>query len=203
LSTALKKNYTDNRQRHPRRRFLHINLILPCVPHFIFKRGYDMPLSGFLTLGDIKGSATDADHKDAIAFHGLEWEINAEIPQSSGGRVFSRPQTDDISFFKYYDAASPKLTEAVLNGQAFKEAEFHVHRETGGVHLDYLTIKLTDVHISHYSLFHDDHDGVETRIHEQLALAFDTIDITFRQMNASGGHTDIKMKKYSKSKRRS
>lgn len=90
----------------------------------------------YMKLGDIKGEATDTDHKDQIEI--LSYSFGASqagaardvaTGQASGkrdaasGQATGKRQHQPITIVKRYDKASPMLAKAMASGEVIKEIE--------------------------------------------------------------------------------
>lgn len=112
-----------------------------------------MAFTGYMKIDDIKGESKRADHEDEIDVFGVRWGASQTSSASTGsGRTRGRAVVQDVTLHKYYDAASPYLALACLQGKSFPEIVIAVRKDSGEAHLDYLIITLTNVIISGYSM---------------------------------------------------
>jgi type VI secretion system secreted protein Hcp len=111
-------------------------------------------MSAFLKFGDIKGEATDQDHKDWILIESMSSPIHRSIP--SGAKDQQRTKGDttlgDVVLVRQLDKSSVKLQEACATGKFFKEAEIHFCTKAEGKEEPYLKYKLSDVLVTSYNL---------------------------------------------------
>ena len=114
----------------------------------------------FMKLGDIKGEATDADHKDWIIIESMSSPIFRSIPEGAKDQQRTKGDTTlgDIVVVRQLDKSSTKLQEACSNGTFYKEVEVHFCTTVNNKQEPYLTYKLSDVIISSYS-FHGNSSG--------------------------------------------
>ena len=107
----------------------------------------------FLTFEGIEGEAQDQTHGGEIDVLSWGWELT-----QSGGRSASTPddptggvpgtaegdvQVGDFVITKYFDKASPKLAEALANGQVLPVATLTIRSE-GEKPLEYILVTFTD-----------------------------------------------------------
>jgi len=83
--------------------------------------------AGYLKLGDIKGESTDAKHKDWI----LIQSVSQSITRASAGGGRATGATRALSSLP-----------GSQGGKAFDEIIFHVRKDSGEAHLDYLKITM-------------------------------------------------------------
>lgn len=112
-------------------------------------------MPAFMKLGDIKGEATDTDHKDWIIIDSMSSPIFRSVPQGAKDQQRTKGETSlgDISVTRQLDKSSTKLQEACANGTFFKEVEVHFCTTVKNKQEPYLTYKLSDVIVSSYSVF--------------------------------------------------
>lgn len=135
----------------------------------------------FLKIDGIPGESQDAKHKGEIDVLSFSW--GASLASSlAAGRGASKPAMNDFSIVKVVDSATPKLMQAVCQGQHIPEAHF-TGRKPGGEALEFLKIKLTDVLISGVSSGGSSGDAVPL---EQLSFSFGSSSITVVRQDASG-----------------
>ncbi len=137
-----------------------------------------MSLTGYLLVPDVAGESLRADHEDEIDVHSIQWDIaqlaNAQVGR---GRSRSRAEVSAISMRKYYDASSPYLALACMQGKSFPDIVLMVRKDSGDVHLDYLSITMTNCVISAYSMLPTDADG--QMIEELLSVTFEKVAIKY------------------------
>jgi type VI secretion system secreted protein Hcp len=107
-----------------------------------------MAFDSFLKIDGIKGESVDAKHKGEIdilsfSFGASQTGTNA----TGGGGGAGKVQMHDMHFTKKVDASSPLLFLNCAGGAHIREATFVV-RKAGGLQLEYLKIKLTDILVS-------------------------------------------------------
>ncbi len=107
-----------------------------------------MPISGFISWGDIKGGSTDDKHKDwseIIGFsHGMSQPAQA-TRSNEGGGYESEVIHDPFSITMRQDCASPKLYEALHNGTHIAKVIIELTRPTGKSPMVYMRYTMTNV----------------------------------------------------------
>jgi type VI secretion system secreted protein Hcp len=107
-----------------------------------------MAFDAFLKLDGIKGESVDAKHKGGIDIKSFSFGASQTGTHGTGdGGGAGKVQIHDMHFTKKVDASSPLLFLNCATGTHIKEANFVV-RKAGGIQLEYLKVKLTDVLVS-------------------------------------------------------
>ncbi len=142
-----------------------------------------MPLTGFLKIPDIAGESTTANHENEIDFHGLEWGVLRKGSRASTGRGRSkgRAVVSPLEIHKFYDSASPYIALAAMQGKTFDKIVVSVRKNSGGGHLDYLKITMTNCTLKSYGMFNDGQDDPLTLINERVGIKFETINILYTE----------------------
>jgi type VI secretion system secreted protein Hcp len=146
------------------------------VPFFTFE-GFG---AAYLKLGDIKGEATDADHKEWIDIQSFSWGMSQTGVSGGGGA--GKVSVHDISITKSVDLSSPKLMLSCFDGASTTEGLISYTKLAGGRPLEYLKIKLNDILISGYK-FRGSNDALPT---DQLSLNFTKIEMTYIPIDPDG-----------------
>jgi type VI secretion system secreted protein Hcp len=133
-------------------------------------------MPAFMKLGDIKGEATDADHKDWILLESMSAPIYRSVPAGAKDQQRTKGETTcgDIVVSRQLDKSSTKLQEACANGTFFKEVEIHFCTTVKNKQEPYLTYKLADVIVSSYS-FHGTASGSPLPS-EQITLGYTKVE---------------------------
>lgn len=151
-----------------------------------------MPMTGYMKLPDIDGESRRADHEDEIDLLSIDWSMaQAATMQVGSGRTRSRATVNPISVTKSYDASSPYIALACMQGKAFDEVVISFRKDSGEAHLDYLKITLTNVVISSYN-FSGSAMGEE--ITDSLSLSFEKINVLYTMQaddHSSGDEHEI------------
>lgn len=142
--------------------------------------------AAFIKIGDIKGEATDNEHKDWIIIESMSSPLfrSVQLDTTTGQRATDPLRIGDISCVKELDKSSPKLAESVANGTFYDEVEIHFARtvdDGGGTgpprEEPYLTYKLKDVIITSYS-FHGNAAG-DPLPTEEVTLGYTEVEWTY------------------------
>jgi type VI secretion system secreted protein Hcp len=136
----------------------------------------------FLKIATIPGESQDSKHKGEIDVLSFSWGVSEGSNPGGARGGASKPAMSDFSIVKIVDSATPKLMQAVCQGQHISEAHF-TGRKSGGEQFEYLRIKLTDVLISNVSTGGSSGDQVPL---EQVSFSFGSSTITVFRQDASG-----------------
>lgn len=111
-------------------------------------------MAAFLKIGDIKGEATDSEHKDWVRIQSFASPMHRTIQQGARDAQRSRGETvlGDINISRELDSSSVKLQEACASGKYFKEVEIHITNEVKGKQEPYLKYKLSDAIVTSYAV---------------------------------------------------
>ena len=117
-------------------------------------------MPAFMKLGDIKGEATDADHKEWIIIESMSSPMFRSVPEGAKDQQRTKGETTlgDIVCVRQLDKSTTKLQEACANGTFFKEVEIHFCTTVKNKQEPYLTYKLSDAIVSSFS-FHGNSSG--------------------------------------------
>jgi type VI secretion system secreted protein Hcp len=110
-----------------------------------------MAVDIFFDIDSIPGEAQDSKHKDTIDVLSWSWGISnggtAHLGTGQGKGVCT---VQDINFTHYIDKASANLIEKCADGSHIKKAKLIV-RKAGGTALEYVTMELEDLLVTHVS----------------------------------------------------
>ena len=136
-------------------------------------------MAAFLKLGDVKGEATDQDHKDWIIIESMSAVVHRSIPPGAKDQQRTKGETSlgDVVLVRQLDKSSTKLSEACATGKFFKEAEIHLCTDVKGKREPYLKYLLKDVIVSSYS-FHGNSSGSPLPS-EETTLGFSAVEWTY------------------------
>ncbi len=142
------------------------------------------PAPAFMKLGDIKGEATEANHRQWSNLEALSVGITRQSITNLAGGVSTQFRAD-IALGKNLDKSSPKLMELVATGQSVPVLELHLTRQlSDGSQVVYLQYELKNVLISSYSI---GGSGPSSSVPaEQLSLNFEEIKVTYNVIDAAG-----------------
>lgn len=147
-------------------------------------------MPAYMKLGDIKGEATEQNHKDWIIIESLAAPIFRSIPQGAKDQQRSRGETTlgDVAIVRQLDKSTPKLSESCANGTFFKEVEIHFCTTVKNKQEPYLKYKLSNVIVTGYS-FHGNASGSPIPT-EEVTLGFTDIEWTYIVIDPATG--DVK-----------
>ena len=111
-------------------------------------------MPAFMKLGDIKGEASDQDHKDWVIIESMSSPIFRSVPEGARDQQRTKGSTTlgDVVVVRQLDKSSTKLQESCANGTFIKEVEIHFCTTVKNKQEPYLIYKLSDVIISSYSV---------------------------------------------------
>ncbi len=142
-----------------------------------------MAVDMFIKLGDIKGEASDATHKNEVDVLSWSWGASQSGTTHMGtGGGAGKVSVQDLSFTKYIDRASPDLFLYICSGKHIKSALLTV-RKAGGDPLEYLKINMEDLIVSGLST---GGSGGEDRLTENVTLNFARVKIDYTPQNPDG-----------------
>ena len=144
-------------------------------------------MPAFMKLGDIKGEATDADHKEWVIIESMSSPMYRSVPAGAKDQQRTKGETTlgDIACSRQLDKSSTKLQEACANGTFFKEVEIHFCTTVKNKQEPYLTYKLSDVIVSSYS-FHGNSSGSPLPS-EQITLGYTKVEWTYIVLDPATG----------------
>src|SRR5262249_8071456 len=113
-------------------------------------------MAGFLKIGDIKGQAEDAEHKEWIELLSVGQVLSRPMQAGAGGqagRQQSSVNCPPVQVTKQLDKSTPKIAFAVCDGTTFGEVEIHLCTSEGASgRKPYYKIKLKNVKVTDHSL---------------------------------------------------
>jgi type VI secretion system secreted protein Hcp len=143
-----------------------------------------MAVDIFAKIGDIKGEALDAKHKDEVEVLSYSWGVtNPGSMGYGGGGGEGKATFHDLSFVHNVDKASPVLMQACVLGTHFKEATI-THRKsgTGKEPHEYMIVKMNDVIITGVT-----HGGGGGGPHsENVSISFSKVAVEYKPQKADG-----------------
>jgi type VI secretion system secreted protein Hcp len=151
-----------------------------------------MAYQGYLRLPDIRGESRRSGHEDEIEVHGVAWDV-AQSPAGRAGRGRTRARADvgPIVLWKRYDASSPYLVLAAMQGRAFDAARLAL-TGPGEATDPYLQITLENCLVAAYGIV----APPEAELHggrgdplpplERIALDFERIVVRYVERASDG-----------------
>jgi type VI secretion system secreted protein Hcp len=144
-------------------------------------------MPAFVKLGDIKGQATDAGHKDWIIIESMSAPIHRSIPANARDQQRTQGSTalGDVVLVRELDKSSTKIQEACANGTFFPDVQIDLCATVGNNQEPYLQYKLKNVIITSYS-FHGNASGSPLPS-EELTLGYTEIEWNYIVLNPDTG----------------
>ncbi|MEW4486857.1 type VI secretion system tube protein Hcp [Thalassoglobus sp. JC818] len=144
-------------------------------------------MAAFMKLGDIKGEATDNDHKDWIIIQSMSSPIYRSIPEGAKDSQRTKGETTlgDVVVVRELDKSSTKLQEACANGTFFSEVDIHFCTTVKNKQEPYLTYKLKDVVVTSYG-FHGNAAG-DPLPSEEITLGYTEVEWTYITVDPKTG----------------
>ena len=137
-------------------------------------------ITGYLEIPDVPGESRRAEHEDQIDIHDVSWGVSRPSSASlGGGRTQSSAHISDFTFSKYYDASSPYLSLAVMQGKSFDEIVFYARKDSGDAHIDYLKITMKKCVITNFSMSSTGSDASTQMIGETVSIACEELAICY------------------------
>ena len=138
----------------------------------------------FLNLEGIKGEAKDAKHKEEIDVLAWSWgAAQSGTTHMGSGSGSGKVSVQDLSITKYVDKSSPALMQHCCNGKHIKKGTLVV-RKAGENPLEYITLEMKDIIVSHVST---GGSGGENRITENITLNFGAFKQKYAVQLDNGG----------------
>jgi len=132
----------------------------------------------FLNMGTIKGSSTDARHKDWIDVISLTQTLDVSQNSARAGQV-TRRAVCSLEVVKHLDIAGPLLWGAAVTGQVFREVQIDVSSQGESPRVFY-QIKLRNAIVT----------GIATvgngGYAERLSLSAESVELTFFPQRPDG-----------------
>jgi len=131
----------------------------------------------YLKNDKLKGSATDSNFKDQVELSSFQWGAGLGVSSARGGdRTTSEPSVSEITGTKVTDKSSERFFKALLKGDPVGDTEVAFTAAVKGESVAYLTVKLSDVIVSGYSV---SHGGGSEMPSESVSLNFTKFDWSF------------------------
>jgi type VI secretion system secreted protein Hcp len=142
-----------------------------------------MAVDFFLKLDDIKGEATDKDHKDEISVLSWSWgAAQTSSVSSGGGSAAGKASVADLSIMKNYDNASVPLLKSLLAGKHIGNGTLTANKSgstDGGK--PFLKVTFTELFVT--SVQSSGSSEVPT---ESVSFSYKSIKIEYSKQNDKG-----------------
>ena len=137
-----------------------------------------MASNGYLKIDDIKGESQRTDHEEEIIIASFSFGASRSTFRNSGGqREPGLPDLQAVSISKDYDASSPYLALACLNGKNLGEVVLTLRKDQGDAHSDFLTVTMSNTMVESYSTS----GAVGANPMDTFSLSFDKIKVKYLQ----------------------
>ncbi len=142
----------------------------------------------FLRLGDIKGEATDSEHKEWIIVDNVIFRIYRSIPQGAKDQQRTKGETklEDVSVEIEMDKAAPKIWHACVTGTHIPDAEIHYCVPVNNKNTTFKKILLTNVLVTGYQTSASSSGNRLPSL--QITLSFTKIELTYFKIHHDTGH---------------
>ncbi len=141
------------------------------------------PLTGYLKIPDIPGESKATEHENEIDITDISWELAR--PSSTGtSREYGAADFKEFKAVKYLDKSSPYLALACAQGKILPELVLTLRKDSGDAHLDYLTITLTNVRVTSYSV--GGSGDTDDRPTEEVAFYYNKIAFSYTLFDETG-----------------
>ncbi len=141
-----------------------------------------MPLTGYVKIPEIAGESTVAGHENEIQILDLDWAIERDAATGVRTSARGRAKVAPLTLRKWYDASSPYLALAVINGRLFAQIDVTLRNLQGDQDLDYLTLTLTNCRVGASRISGSSEGPMPA---EEVEVIFERIEIRYR----TGGQT--------------
>jgi len=142
-----------------------------------------MAIDSFLKLGTLKGESVVKGFEDQIQLLSWGWGMTqtGTTHTASGGGA-GKVDVSDLQISKHVDAASPMLALACCKGTHYDSATLTM-RKAGGTALEYVTITLTDLIVTSYSV---SEGGGGDLLTDTVTLNFSKFKYSFQPQDNKG-----------------
>jgi type VI secretion system secreted protein Hcp len=141
-----------------------------------------MAIDSFLKLGTLKGESVVKGFEDQMQILSWGWGMTqtGTTHAASGGGA-GKVEVHDLQVVKTLDAASPNLALSCAKGTHYDTAVLTM-RKAGGTALEYVTLTLTDVLVSSYSVAESGGDQLQ----DTVALNFGKFKYSYQPQDNKG-----------------
>ncbi|MCK2056119.1 type VI secretion system tube protein Hcp [Methylobacterium sp. 37f] len=142
-----------------------------------------MAVDIFLILDGIEGEAQDKTHENKIDVLAWSWgAAQSGTTHMGSGSGAGKVAVQDISVTKYIDKSSPTLFKFCCTGKHIGKGKLVV-RKAGENPLEYLTIEINEIIVSHVSM---GGSGGEDRLTENVTLNFRDFKLVYTMQEKNG-----------------
>lgn len=133
----------------------------------------------FIKFEGIKGESVDSKHKDEVDVLAWSWGVVGVSPDAKGKTQAAC--AEQMTLTKYVDRSTPPLFTAAALGSTIASARLTV-RKSGEGATEYLVIDLGSVTVRSLA----QSSGGDSRVVENVSLAFTTAKISYSPQNLDG-----------------
>lgn len=142
---------------------------------------------------DIKGSSTEANHKDWIDVSAPQFEVSAEVSYLKGAGVsIGKPVPGALSWTQSLDASVPELAKQMTAGKALGTARFDFTKQTsfapGAAPSSYMTITTKNSFLTDLSYTFPSHEAPQV----DASMVYKSLELAYTPTGA-GGKPDAKV----------
>ena len=142
-----------------------------------------MAIDSFLKLGTLKGESVVKGFEDQMQILSWGWGMTQTgTTHSASGGGAGKVDVQDLHVVKNIDAASPNLALSCAKGTHYDTAVLTM-RKAGGTALEYVTLTLTDVLVSSYSV---SSSGGNDQLQDTVALNFGKFKYSYQPQDNKG-----------------
>lgn len=138
----------------------------------------------YLKLGDIKGESTVDGYAEQIEILNFSYSCFQPVSESRSGTMHTagRANHGTFNFSKYTDVSTADICAAMWAGKTIGEVVMTAVTNNGDAVIPYMTITLSSVVISNFSL----HASGNSVAGEEISLSFSKIKIAYHKQGQDG-----------------
>jgi type VI secretion system secreted protein Hcp len=141
-----------------------------------------MAESMWIKMPDVKGEATDAEHKDEIDIDSYSWGMVHPIDSSGTGQSIGESRASELVVSKSICKATPNLMKFCLNAKSFPEVLLTC-RKRGENPIDYLKITMKNAVVSSVQ---NNGSGEGVAVNESVSFAFTAVKVEYTPQKEDG-----------------
>lgn len=145
----------------------------------------------YLKLGEIEGESTVAGYEKQIEIMNFSYSCFQPVSESRSGTIHTEGRANHgaFNFSKYSDLSSADICAAMWAGKTLPTVVMTAVVNNGDAIIPYMTITLTNVVISNFSL----HGGGNSISTEELSLSFSKIKVAYHKQGEDGSDAGEKV----------
>lgn len=149
----------------------------------------NLQAAAYLKLGDIKGEATDSEHKEWIIIESMSFEARRDVDPTTG--LPGAAKLLKFGVVKEIDKSTPLLLGGLITGGSYTNVVIEFTKPVGSTgEQPYLRYELKDVLISSYSSSGDAGGSAEGDVVpvDAISLNFREIKVIYTEYDADGAN---------------